>query len=393
VNSWDDYGGMNQYARWRAEHGGTGAAAGTPRYDEEDLRTLVRGGPDRVFRVAVTETWGHDDFYRDPVIRSWFRAYVATIAERVNTITGLVYRDDPVIMAWELANEPRSGDATGETVAAWAGEMAGHLKSVDPRHLVGTGEEGFDVTPGGYDTGAYGGQTWLFDGSAGAAFTRNTALPDVDIASVHLYPEAWGLTAGSGNVWITDHLRIAGNLRKPLVVGEYGVRTGKESAYRAWLSTALYEGAAGAMVWQLLDSDRTDHEGFGIRCPEDSAVCAVLADAGRGFAAKSAGAPPGPQAAALRQNYPNPFNGTTTIEYDLPFDAQVTLALYEATGRLVVKLVDGPQRAGTRRELLETVSSRLGRVPLASGVYFYRIDARGASGAVHRETRKLVLIK
>ena len=44
------------------------------------------------------------------------------------------------ILGWELANEPRSSDRSGAIVRAWAASMSGHLKSVDPNHLVGTGE-------------------------------------------------------------------------------------------------------------------------------------------------------------------------------------------------------------------------------------------------------------
>jgi mannan endo-1,4-beta-mannosidase len=393
VNSWDDYGGMNQYARWRA--GYPAAAPGQhARHGEAHQRTLVRGARGQSFRAAVTADWGHDDFYRDPLIRSWFRDHMAVITRRVNTRNGVAYRDDPTIMAWELANEPRSMDPSGETVAVWAEEMANELKSLDPAHLVGTGEEGFDVSPAGYDPDAYGGERWLFDGTAGVAFTRNSALQAVDIMGTHLYPEAWNLTPGTGNAWITDHVRIAGNLRKPLLVGEFGVRSLKESVYGSWLSTALYEGAAGALVWQLLNDGRTDPEGFGVHCPAEAGVCETLRRSGEEFAWKSAyGSPALPAAPALRQNYPNPFNGRTTIEYDLPFDAQVTLAVYDATGELVVRLVDGWQRAGVRRELFETVATRLGRLPLASGVYWYRLDARGAGGATHTESHKLVLLK
>lgn len=393
VNSWDDYGGMNQYSRWRAGYPAS-SPAGRDRYAEAELRTLIRGTRGQAFRTAVTADWGHDDFYRDSLIRSWFRDHLANITRRVNTLNGVAYRDDPTIMAWELANEPRSMDPSGGMVALWAEEMSNYLKTLDPAHLIGTGEEGFDVSSAGYSPDAYGGQRWLFDGTAGVSFTRNSALAGVDIAGTHLYPEAWNLTPGTGNAWITDHLRLAGNLRKPLLVGEFGVRTMKESVYSSWLATALYEGAAGALVWQLLDGGRTDREGFGICCPGEPGVCATLRHSGEQFAWKSAhGSPSLPAAPALRQNYPNPFNAQTTIEYDLPFDAQVTLAVYDVTGRLVVRLVDGWQRAGVRRELFETVATRLDRLPLASGVYWYRLDARGAGGATLAESHKLVLLK
>ena len=47
--------------------------------------------------------------------RSAFKTYVKKIINRRNTITGVLYRDDPTIMAWDLANEPYVlGDASGD---------------------------------------------------------------------------------------------------------------------------------------------------------------------------------------------------------------------------------------------------------------------------------------
>lgn len=58
------------------------------------------------------------DFYKDPIIRSWYQFYVSSLVLRNNTITGVLYRDDPTILAWELINEPSApADDTGQTVA------------------------------------------------------------------------------------------------------------------------------------------------------------------------------------------------------------------------------------------------------------------------------------
>ena len=49
--------------------------------------------------------------------RSAFKTYVKKIVNRRNSITGVLYRDDPTIMAWDLANEPYVlGDASGEVL-------------------------------------------------------------------------------------------------------------------------------------------------------------------------------------------------------------------------------------------------------------------------------------
>ena len=49
----------------------------------------------------------HDDFYTSPLMRGWYKSWASTLISRVNTITGVAYRNEPAIFAWELANEPR----------------------------------------------------------------------------------------------------------------------------------------------------------------------------------------------------------------------------------------------------------------------------------------------
>jgi hypothetical protein len=88
-----------------------------------------------------------------------------------------------------------------------------------------------------------------------------------------------------------------------------------------------------------------------------------------------------PSSFALYQNYPNPFNPTTTIKYDLPIDTRVSLQVHDLLGREVVTLVNGPVAAGYHEAVLNSNS-------LASGVYFYRLEA-GNYAAI----KKLVLLK
>ncbi len=91
--------------------------------------------------------------------------------------------------------------------------------------------------------------------------------------------------------------------------------------------------------------------------------------------------PPAPGALALEQNYPNPFNPATTIAFTLPARRQVTLALYDRTGRLVRTLLEGMREAGTHRIAFDGSG-------LASGIYFYSL--RSGSETL---TRKMVLLK
>jgi hypothetical protein len=92
--------------------------------------------------------------------------------------------------------------------------------------------------------------------------------------------------------------------------------------------------------------------------------------------------PPTAQDFRLYQNYPNPFNPETHIQFDLRNAAEVTLTVYDVTGREVARLLDQAAiPAGTQTCEFD------GRV-LASGVYFYRLETPAQS-----ITRKMILLK
>jgi len=88
-----------------------------------------------------------------------------------------------------------------------------------------------------------------------------------------------------------------------------------------------------------------------------------------------------PTAFALHPNYPNPFSPTTTPAYDLAQAADVRLVVYDLFGRVVRTLVEKWQAAGRYDLPFEARG-------LASGTYFYRIEAGAWS-----QTRTFVLLK
>lgn len=91
-----------------------------------------------------------------------------------------------------------------------------------------------------------------------------------------------------------------------------------------------------------------------------------------------------PDVYALSQNYPNPFNPSTTIQYDLPENGKVNLAIYNTLGEQIANLVDTRQEAGSY-EIRWNASN------LATGVYFYRLHVEGVKGFVL--TKKMILMK
>jgi len=93
-----------------------------------------------------------------------------------------------------------------------------------------------------------------------------------------------------------------------------------------------------------------------------------------------------PNSFALFQNYPNPFNPTTAIRYQLSAISHVTLKIYDILGREVTTLVDEKENAGTHQ-------IRFDGTRFASGVYFYRLEAKSEGGMSFMQTKKLVLIK
>jgi hypothetical protein len=94
-----------------------------------------------------------------------------------------------------------------------------------------------------------------------------------------------------------------------------------------------------------------------------------------------------PDAFGLRQNVPNPFNPSTNIAFEVPDGgAQVSLQIYDVSGRLVRTLVDGYEPSGTRTVTWDGRNDE--GQPMASGIYFSRMTAPEFS-----ETTKMILVK
>ncbi len=95
-----------------------------------------------------------------------------------------------------------------------------------------------------------------------------------------------------------------------------------------------------------------------------------------------------PEAFSLSQNYPNPFNPSTTIEFGVPAGAShmVTLKIYNMLGQTVKVLINEPMPPG-RHSIVWNGLDDFNR-PIASGVYFYRMQAGDVT-----QVKKLILMK
>jgi len=233
TNNWGDFGGMPQYVKW---------------FDGEH----------------------HDDFYRNEQIKDAYKLYAKHIINHKNSYTGVLNRDEPAIMTWELANEPRAqSDTSGNLLFNWAQEMSDYVRTQAPNQLIALGTEGFFTRPGEED--------WAYNGNEGVDWERILTLPNISYGTFHLYPEHWGKHNAEewGTKWIVDHAKAARAANKPAVLEEYGIGKNepqnRDLIYRKWTETAFNEGLAGSMFWILTSYEPNqpgnlypDYDGFRI---------------------------------------------------------------------------------------------------------------------------------
>jgi hypothetical protein len=90
---------------------------------------------------------------------------------------------------------------------------------------------------------------------------------------------------------------------------------------------------------------------------------------------------------ALEQNRPNPFNPSTTISFTLPVESEVRLEVYDVSGRLVARLIDGARQGAGPHNVEWNGRDASGRAA-ASGIYVYRLVA-----GKEVISRKMVLLR
>jgi mannan endo-1,4-beta-mannosidase len=182
-------------------------------------------------------------FFANPQARSIYKQWVAHVLNRVNGITGVRYRDDPTIFAWDLMNEPQidngARDAAGVPLArSWLAEMAAHVRSIDPNHLVTAGDEGFFDRSGVLDAGA------------------ELRLPGLHFGSWHLYPDYHRVSPAQAIDLARRHAATAVAAGKPVLLQEfgYGFQHGDQpDVYRAWLRALTDDpNCAGWAFWRLV---------------------------------------------------------------------------------------------------------------------------------------------
>lgn len=197
-NSWEWSGGYGQYLEW---------ATG-----EKALIPLIDGYWPFMQQMAKFQTCAP--------AQELFYNHVKAIVGRTNSITGKPYKEDPAIFAWQIGNEPRcfsSDPAVQDGFIGWLTESARIIKSIDPNHLLSTGNEGI----------------WGCEMSE-ELLERVCSIPGVDYMTIHIWPYNWSW-AREGSLsedlpnaiektgeYIGQHHELARKLGQPVVLEEFG---------------------------------------------------------------------------------------------------------------------------------------------------------------------------
>ena len=259
-NWWRDTGGVTQYLRWAG----------------------INGADDDKFPFGINDEKAML-FYINETTRRLYREHVEKIASRRNTITGVMYRDDPTIFGYELMNEARCLTGRWEERRAWFAEMSAYLKSLDPNHLIAPGDWGY--------RSATERREWL----------KDHALANIDYCDVHSYPrddhDSFVDSPQTLKEFIQNRVAAAAAVNKPLVFGEFGMaRDGFKGStevewFRAYFEHAAREGVGGAMFW-ILTPDPNRGYGVTYSASADADVLAAIRGASHVFGSLVNATPP-----------------------------------------------------------------------------------------------------
>jgi mannan endo-1,4-beta-mannosidase len=196
---WNWSGGMGQYIVW------SGAADSIPYPPPHP------GGDWGVYQEFVAQ------FYSNKKAMDLLNDHISFVVNRKNAYSNTLYKDDPTIMAWELANEPR-GVNNIEAYRKWISNSAALIKQLDHNHLLTTGSEGTTSSP-----------------YAGTNPEMDHTDPNIDYQTIHIWVQNWNLydpKNASGTYdksvdymlnYIKQHEVISRKLNKPLVLEEFGI--------------------------------------------------------------------------------------------------------------------------------------------------------------------------
>ncbi|MCQ2176980.1 MAG: cellulase family glycosylhydrolase [Bacteroidales bacterium] len=214
--------------------------------------------------------WDWEDYhdycapmFTNTEVQDCYLNHIKNIVSRVNTETGIAYKDDPAIFSWQLANEPRAFFVElHPQFVSLLHKAAQTIRSIDSNHMISTGMEGHQGTEGQFEE-----------------YLTVHADSLIDYLTYHIWPDNFrfsDLYAVSDSL-INVHISDARELGKPLVIEEFGLirdngAIGPASAaterneYYSWLldkvAVSASEGdvLAGANFWAFAGAGRARTE-------------------------------------------------------------------------------------------------------------------------------------
>jgi mannan endo-1,4-beta-mannosidase len=239
-NNWEWSGGFLQYLNWNKV------------ITDSTMRSKMNWDD---LRDNVSKFYGCESCQID------YNKQVSYILNHVNPYTKHSYINEPAIMAWEVANEPRPmRPAAIDQYNQWTSKTAAYIKGIDKNHLVTLGTEGAMGTENAEE------------------FKKVNTPAQIDYLTLHIWPKNWGwfkdtsitqslpqLTAKATD-YIKEHERIATELNKPLIIEEFGLPRDKHSyslsstttardnfynsIFNLWRQSAQTKGSiAGCNIW------------------------------------------------------------------------------------------------------------------------------------------------
>ncbi|GHA41816.1 endo-1,4-beta-mannosidase [Salinimicrobium marinum] len=204
-NNWIWSGGMSAYLEWNG-------------YGEVANPFLEKYTWEEYFEYT-------QQFHTCTPCREAFKDHVRFIIGRTNAYTGKKYTEDNTIMSWQVANEPRIfTEEDREPFKDWLDEVVDLLEELDPNTLISTGAEGKASYLQEIET-----------------FKMLHSNPDIDYLTMHMWPKNWQwydiedekgslqISIQNAQEYTNEHLEVARELNKPIVISEFGFPREKES--------------------------------------------------------------------------------------------------------------------------------------------------------------------